>query len=150
MRTIGETQSMGLEADGGVLGAGFQLTPTPEGYFGRAGSRWVDLSGEGRRIIGVLGNGLVNLHLRVDGEAVSVQGLFGGQLGRLAADRHGISSWLGGCYYDLQASGARFEGQRTCRRSRHVPEPVVVQLPDAFDRLPAERRAMLLALLLGA
>jgi hypothetical protein len=141
---------MSLAPDGGVVGSSFQLRPTSDGYFGVAGTQTVDLNSFGQRIVGVAGGGVVNLHLRVDGDAVQVQGLFGGRLGRLFADSHAMSSWFGGCRYDLRMAGARFEGLRTCPRVPQAAQPVTVELPSGFADMPGERRAMLLTLLLGA
>jgi hypothetical protein len=149
LRAIGETQQMTLAPDGGVMGSSFQLRATSGGYFGVAGAQTVDLNSIGLKIVGVAGGGVVNLHLLVDGDAVQVQGLFAGRLGRLFADSHGMSSWFGGCRYDLEMAGARFEGLRTCPRVHQAAEPVSVELPSGFADLPGGRRAMLLALLLA-
>jgi hypothetical protein len=149
LRAIGDTREMAFEADGGVVGARFQLRPSAGGYWGVSGESPVDLRTSGQRIIGVVGDRIVNLHLQVDGDAVLLQGLFAGGIGRLSADHQTISSWLGGCYYDLQLTGSRYQGQRLCRR-RGLVEPVSIDASGVFEALPAERRAMLLALLLGA
>jgi hypothetical protein len=149
LRTIGETREMGPESDGGVRGARFQLRPTREGYWGTSGDALVDMNADGPHIVGVLGDHPINLHLQVEGDALRLQGLFAGRIGSMTIDRQGLSSWLGGCYYDLQAAGARFEGMRTCRARRGLAEPVSIDIAPGFEALPAERRAMLLALLLG-
>jgi hypothetical protein len=149
LRTVGETQQMSWAADGGVLGANFQLRATPEGYLGLVGDSTVELTSDGQRIVGVVGDRPVNLHLKIDGDGVRARGMFAGQIGSLVADRFAISSWLGGCHYALQVAGPRFQGERICRSSQ-VFELVTIELSRSFAALPAARRAMLLALLLGA
>jgi hypothetical protein len=151
LRTLGETREMGAERGGGVLGARFQLQSTNEGYFGIDGLAPVDMNADGEHIVGILGDRLINLHLRVDGNAVAIQGVFGGSLGNLHTDGQVLTSWLGGCYYALQSSGPRprMEGTRSCRRSGSIVEPVSLDVSSEFEALPAQRRAMLLALLLG-
>jgi hypothetical protein len=149
LRTAGETQQMSWAADGGVLGANFQLRATPEGYLGVVGENTVDLTSDGQRIVGVVGDRPVNLHLKVDADGLRARGVFAGQIGSLVADRYAISSWLGGCQYTLQATGSRFQGERICR-SNQTFEVVTIEVSRSFGALPAPRRVMLLALLLGA
>jgi hypothetical protein len=147
LRTAGDTRLLDLYPGGGVVSAEYQLKATPEGYWGTAGGGTVDLNAAQGRIFGVIGGGVVNLHLRVEGDAVRLQGLYGGALGGLSADGQAISAWLGLCRYDLRAVGPRFEGQRNCHRGR--VQPATVELPPGFAALPPQRRAMLLALLLA-
>jgi hypothetical protein len=148
LRTAGDTRLLDIYPGGGVVSADYQLKATPEGYWGTfGGGATVDLNAHGGRIVGVIGPGIVNMHLRIQGDAVRLQGLYGGALGGLSADRQAISAWLGLCYYDLHAVGNRFEGQRNCHRRR--VQPATVELPPGFAALPPQRRAMLLALLLA-
>jgi hypothetical protein len=148
LRTVGHTRLLDVFPDGGVVSADYQLEATPEGYWGTVGDGTVDLNAQGDRVFGVIGNGVVNMRLRVEGDAVRLQGLYGGRVGGLAADARAISSWLGRCYYDLRAVGNRYQGQRNCYRGPGV-QPATVELPASFGTLPPQRRAMLLALLLA-
>jgi hypothetical protein len=146
LRTVGETRQMGAEADGSIVGSQFQLRPTAEGYWGVAGNDPVDLISDGERIVGEMGSHLVSLRLHTSGDVMRLEGLFGRLVAHLEVGPT-LSSWFGGCYYVLHRAGSRLEGERSCRL--RVNEPVTIERSAEFDALPVERRAMLLALLLG-
>jgi hypothetical protein len=148
LRAPGETRALEIYPDGGVVSASFQLKATREGYWGVMGDTTVDLNADGRRIFGIIGNDPINMRLRVEGDGLRTQGQYGSRIGRLSADGQAISSYLGTCRYDLHLVGARFEGTRSCFYGRNG-EPVTIVLPPRFVGLSAERRAMLLTLLLG-
>jgi hypothetical protein len=141
----GETRAMQLSAGGEVSGQSFQLRPTAGGYRGTAGAAVVDLNSSGEKITGVVGDRIVDLHVRVEGDEVHANGLFAGELGRLDAGPQAIFGYVGRCRYDLRDAGARFEGTRTCGGTY----PASLDLPRELANLPADRRAMLLALLLS-
>jgi hypothetical protein len=152
LRAPGETQEMRITTDGRVAGASFQLQATDAGYRGAVHSQIVELRSDGERIRGVVGDRIVDLHVRVDGDVMGANGLFAGRLGRITATPVSISSSFGPCRYELQGDlrASKYEGSRACMRAPLPFEPASVELPARFGELPADRRAMLLALLLAA
>lgn len=149
LRAPGMTHQLRLAADGAVMSANFQLQPTGDGYHGTAGAGTVSLHSQGERIVGVVGDRPVDLHVSSDGQALRAVGTFAGRMGRLTAAPGALVSWLGPCRYDLEPTGARFEGTRICARRALPGDRASVELPPAFLELTAHRRAMLLALLLS-
>jgi hypothetical protein len=147
LRTVGDTTALDIASDGSITSAAYQLRATPEGYFGTRGDQTLDLSVQGDRMFGVVGDAVVSMYLSFDGDALDAQGLYAGRMGRLTASRDEITSWIGRCYYVLHATGTRFEGERNCRTG-HL-QRATVEVPPGFEGLPARRRAMLLALLLS-
>jgi hypothetical protein len=150
LRTGNGSQQISLASTGQIIGPTMQLDPTQTGYRGMANSAIVDLRSDGERIVGTIHDQMVDLHVSVEDNRLTVRGMFAGRLGRLDASNLGIRSSLGLCHYDLEAIGARYEGQRACGRSRMpMPRPATIELPPGFERLHPDRQAMLLAILLG-
>jgi hypothetical protein len=146
LRGPGFTRELDVAADGSVRGAAFQLRATGDGYAGTSPTGTVHLTVQGDRIIGTVGDSLVDMHVRVEGGALRAQGLFAGEMSQLAADGQAVTASFGRCSYRLHAGGGRLEGHRTCHAT--VPLQVIsMAVPPGFAALPAERRAMLLALL---
>jgi hypothetical protein len=148
LRTVdGASRSFALAGNGELIGPELALKPTTDGYRGLANSALVELRSNGERITGTMRNTIVDLHVSNEDEGLFVRGLFAGKLGRIAASATNIYSTLGPCTYDLEAKGARYEGQRYCGR-RSMIVPAAIELPPGFQRLPVDRQMMLLAILL--
>lgn len=149
MRTVRGARQMTLGNNGDIVGPSIQLAATPEGYRGMADSMAVELRSDGKRVLGTIRDRPVDLHVSTSYDGLIARGLFAGQLGRLQASDVALKSNLGACSYELEAVGQRYQGQRACGRSG-VPmaQPVTIELPPGFERLPPDRQAMLLAILL--
>ena len=150
LRTGNGSQQLSLATTGQIVGPTMQLDPTQTGYRGMANSAIVDLRSDGERIVGTIHDQMVDLHVSVADNRLTVQGMFAGRLGRLDASNVAIKSSLGRCHYELEAIGGHYEGQRACGRSSlPMPHPAAIELPPGFERLHPDRQAMLLAILLG-
>jgi hypothetical protein len=152
VRTAGTSNQLALASNGGISGPRMQLAVTQNGYRGIADDQMVDLRSNGEHIQGTIHERVVDLHVSIPDEGgVRARGMFGGMLGRLEATPLAIVSSLGFCHYELYAIGQRYEGQRACGPSGRMPlvRPAIIELPAGFERLPRDRQAMLLAVLLG-
>jgi hypothetical protein len=140
-----------LASTGAIIGPTMSLAPTASGYRGMADSTIVDLRCDGERIVGVMWDRLVELHLEVEDEGLRLRGMLAGRLGHLFASNYAINSTLGRCSYELEAVGDRYEGKRACYAGLAVPiiSPAAIELPPGFAGLSTPRQAMLLALLLS-
>ena len=150
LRYQGMTRKMYIDGDGTVMGSRYQLRPTSDGYTGIGGRGVVDLRSDGARITGLGGDDkLVALHVAADGAVVRFNGLFGGRFASLTAAPDAITGWVGGCHYDFKSVGQRYEGTRACPMGEGPPLWAQIELPSRFGALPADRKAMLMALLLA-
>jgi hypothetical protein len=152
LQTSGSSSSVALASNGQVTGPNIQLAPTDSGYRGMADSGMVELRSDGEHILGTINNRIIDLHVTLTGDGLRARGMFGGRLGRIDASNTGITSNIGYCTYELEAKGQRYVGQRACGRGgAYIPmmRPAALELPLGFERLRADRQAMLLAIMLA-
>jgi hypothetical protein len=149
LRTTAEGH-VALGSQGEITGPTLQLARTAAGYRGFAGGANVDVRAEGDHILGSIQSRVIDLRYHVEGTGLVISGLFAGRMGRLTASHAEIRSALGVCSYVLAAVGSYYEGERSCSYSV-VPSDQLhrLKLPDGFNRLPVDRQAMVLALLLS-
>ncbi|HEY0705994.1 MAG TPA: hypothetical protein VGG33_04320 [Polyangia bacterium] len=146
-----EAGHISIGPQGAITGPEVQLTPTAGGYRGFAASANIDMRSEGERIVGSTQSRVIDLHYRIEGgNTLVVTGLFAGKLGRMAASHAEIRSALGVCSYQLAATRSHYEGERACVYSTYpVSQSHRLKLPTEFAKLPVDRQAMVLAVLLS-
>jgi len=130
-----------------IYGSWLEIVHLDETYRGRAFNKPVDLRVNDNLIEGTVG-GRTELHLKVEANSFTVQGLNADKLGSLEVRPDRIAGQLGGCQYDLRDAkvrGAYYQGFRACPTK---PEPAALSFAPEVAAMPPKDRAALLALLL--
>ena len=132
--------------DQGCTGPEIQVQKSPGGFMGTLGTRAVDLKVGVGDVDGAVGSEPVHLTVSEQNGALRMAGMFAGQLGDLTLGKDELQGKVGGCSYDLKASGDAYSGNRACRAG---PSAATVKIPASITSRPPAERAALLALLLA-
>jgi hypothetical protein len=147
-RIPGNTFQAKVEGDR-LYGVDVELKKDGSTYRGRSKIGIIDLRSNGETIEGDMGNGRTELHVTDGPDGLSGKGMIGGGLSHFDLSDDRFSGTIGNCNYDLaknQDSGVWYEGLSTCNG---IGGYTRLALPADFPKLPADERAVMLAVFLG-
>ncbi len=115
-------------------------------YRGTMFNNVVDLSWKDGEVNGLVNSAPTQLTWESYGDGMQITGLYGGQLSNLRVTSDSIQGNIGGCGYQLVASGNGFRGYATCLGG--FDQQTVLQLPADFGSRSEGEQVALLGLLL--
>lgn len=126
-----------------VFSLGFQLHHSPKELRGRVGESTADIKFTENEAKGNIGQGAVNLKIKVEGEAVKAEGGFAGRPVQLTYSPSELTVYINDCTYRLKNNEGTYSGRRSCDRA--FQRDTEVSIPEMFQQLsPAEQATILL------
>jgi hypothetical protein len=130
-----------------VVSPAIQLSHSPKEMRGRVGSATAAISFTENEAKGNIGQGAVNLKIKVEGDAVKAEGGFGGRPVELSYSPTELTVYINDCTYRLKNIEGTYTGRRSCDRA--FQRDTEVSIPEVFQQLTPPEQATILLLSLG-
>jgi hypothetical protein len=131
-----------------VISQAFQLHHSAKELRGRVGSTTATISFKENEAKGNIGQGAVNLKIKVEGDTVKAEGGFAGRPVELSYSPAELTVYINDCTYRLKNnSEGTYVGRRSCDRA--YERDTEVSIPEVFQQLTAPEQATILLLSLG-
>lgn len=130
-----------------VYTLGMQLHHSPKEMRGRVGEATADIQFTENEAKGNIGQGAVNLKIKVEGDVVKAEGGFAGRPVQLSYSPSELTVYINDCTYRLKNNEGTYTGRRSCDRA--FQRDTEVSIPEVFQQLTPPEQATILLLSLG-
>jgi len=130
-----------------VVSQALQLSHSPKELRGRVGGTTAVISFKEGEATGNIGQGAVNLKIKVEGDTVKAEGGFGGRPVTLSYSPTELTVYINDCTYRLKNNEGTYTGRRSC--DRPLQRDTEVSIPEVFQQLTPPEQATILLLSLG-
>jgi len=130
-----------------VTSQAIQLHHSPKELRGRVGNSTAMIEFKENEAKGNIGQGVVNLKIKVEGNTVKAEGAFIGRPVELSYSPTELTVYINDCTYRLKNTEGTYVGRRSCDRA--YERDTEVSIPEVFQQLTPPEQATILLLSLG-
>jgi hypothetical protein len=130
-----------------VISQAIQLHHSAKELRGRVGNSTATIEFKENEAKGNIGQGAVNLKIKVEGDTVKAEGGFAGRPVELSYSPAELTVYINDCTYRLKNTEGTYVGRRSCDRA--YERDTEVSIPEVFQQLTPPEQVTILLLSLG-